>query len=782
MVAAPLQAQQANAPLVVAPTTIEEVPEAAPATPAPEALQKLADSMQLTPPAAGDKQLKLPTIPGAEVRLLGCDYEQMVQADGRIADTVLSDTPVRVCFLVKRGEEEVTSRDYELFIPATKAVKGGNAKPTVIPALLQWQGGEGTYALGDVLSCNVPVPPKGGMHSAMRDLFRTLRRDIHDLFGREMKVNIGMSKGSIHLVLNKPHDPYNKAEDYELDITPERVTITADSHAGLYWGTRSLLQMLKQGKGTAPCGKAYDAPRYAVRGFMLDVGRLPVPMAEIENIIRTMAWYKMNDLQLHLNDNYIFHEHYVDAGEDPFKRSYSGFRMESKVRGKDGTLLTAQDLSYSKEDFRRLVDFAREHGVNIVPEFDTPGHALSFTRVRPDLIYQGPMSKPKRRCEMLDAANPEALKFACEVWDEYLGKAATRRENHGMPFADCEVVHVGSDEFFGAKEDYRAYADGILRHVLSRGYTPRIWGSLHAKQGKTPVVSEGVQMNLWSGGWAKAWASIQQGYDVINTDDSKLYIVPFANYYRMDQNHRWVYNQWKLNNIHGQLVPASHPQLLGGMFAVWQDMSDKLHNGYMTCDYWDSLRGSLDVLGERMWGQATPPRGFYPHRELVAAIGEAPRVDILHRKGAEAKALDLKPEAQHLHLGKGSLGPAWRLSVELTLDADAANREQVLLSSPKGQLLAVGKDGCVGFRRADTMWFSFDGARLPVGERVTLELIGKPGSTQLLINGQPAGKLTLRTHHNRTNELMSTFILPLEELGGRNFRGKVHGLKLTPTE
>ena len=77
----------------------------------------------------------------------------------------------------------------------------------------------------------------------------------------------------------------------------------------------------------------------------------------------------------------------MDNGHDPFKESYSAFRLESNVKGKDGTPLTAKDLSYTKKEFADLIGYARRHGVNIVPEFDTPGHALSFTRVRPDLIY-----------------------------------------------------------------------------------------------------------------------------------------------------------------------------------------------------------------------------------------------------------------------------------------------------------------------------------------------------------------------------------------------------------
>lgn len=77
---------------------------------------------------------------------------------------------------------------------------------------------------------------------------------------------------------------------------------------------------------------------------MLDVARTPYPLSYLKDVIRTMAWYKMNDLHLVINNNYIFHEHYVDNGHDPFKESYAAFRLESKMKGKDGTPLTAKDL------------------------------------------------------------------------------------------------------------------------------------------------------------------------------------------------------------------------------------------------------------------------------------------------------------------------------------------------------------------------------------------------------------------------------------------------------
>lgn len=55
------------------------------------------------------------------------------------------------------------------------------------------------------------------------------------------------------------------------------------------------------------------------------------------------------------------------------------------------------------------------------------------------------------------------------VFDEYLLKDPKL----GRPvFAGCKVFHVGADEFYGDKEDYRHFADGVLSHALKRGYTP----------------------------------------------------------------------------------------------------------------------------------------------------------------------------------------------------------------------------------------------------------------------------------------------------------------------
>ena len=402
-------------------------------------------------------------------------------------------------------------------------------------------------------------------------------------------------------------------EGYTIDIGPRKIRITAATQTGLFYAAQTVKQMVKTSGGNLPQGKITDVPKFRVRGFVFDVGRLPVPIEFLYEVVDIMASYKMNDLQLHLNDNYIWHEDYVKQGKDPFKESYAAFRLESKLKG-----LTAKDVSYTKKDFMDLVAYAKKKGVNIVPEFDMPGHALALTRVRPDLIYQGPMPHhPERRCEMMDAANPETLKFAGELFDEYL--LAEKGKKRAV-FADCPVVHIGSDEFFGSAESYRRFVDGLLGHVQSRKYTPRVWGSLRRKPGKTPVRSEGVQMNIWSMDWGRAKESIDLGYDIINTFDRQLYLVPTANYYRMDRNLKGLWENWQPNVIGPDTIDPENPHFLGASWACWNDMIGPKHNGYTYKDLKETIENVCGVLSEKMWRGEKPPRSFEAHQEVLKSL------------------------------------------------------------------------------------------------------------------------------------------------------------------
>lgn len=774
-------------------------------------LQQIANELELQPLAPGTRKLPMPSVEGAKVEFIGADYEQVIGADGTI-HPVLSDTTVEVSFRITKDGGSVQSKDYTLTVPASSKAAGGNPKPSVIPDLREWRGGTGNFEITPASRIIVVTPGNKDLEAKAR----IFAADLAEVTGARNAYAVVTdpkatpANGDILIGISRT-DPALGKEGYRL-LATNTLSIAAPHPQGAFWGTRSVLQILRQTGGTIPQGSARDYPRYPVRGFMLDVGRMPIPLSYLHQVTKTMAWYKMNDFQVHLNDNYIFHEHYVKKGLDPFKESYAGFRLESRVKGKDGTPLTSRDLFYTKKEFRDFIDQSSVRGVAIVPEFDTPGHALSFTRVRPDLIYKGTMHhNPDRRCEMLDAANPETLKFVGGVFDEYLLPPA---KDQRAVFDGC-TVHVGSDEFFGDKEVYRAYANGILEHVLRRGYTPRIWGSLHAKPGKTPVVAKGVQMNIWSWDWGRANESIAQGYDIINTADNALYIVPFAGYYRMDNNLKGVFDNWQVNRIHRDTVPSGHPKLLGAMFAVWNDETDLLYSGYSPDDIWGPITGSINILGQRMWGRENV-RDFAQHKQLVARVGDAPGTNPGHAipskgetvididfdsasgrdasgngydakpgkgisfvEGKSGKGLALAGGRSSAEIGLDALGPAYRLTFDVRRATDSADTEQVLLEGPAGALIAVQEGtGRMALRRNDCAVFTF-GYALPRDKWTHVELVARPMAVELLIDGEL--KETLAWKDGATQKKRASFPLPLTRIGSttKAFKGTIDNLKVS---
>ncbi len=706
---------------------------------------------------AEQKKLPIPFVKDATVKLLGADYEEIITEDGVIRP-VLSPTRVAVSFEVSKGGTKVTSKDYFIeVLPAKPIPAGVNAKPAVIPELLQWRGDKGVFSFVDAQKAVQIIGASPELLEEMKSIVPT-GLNLSDNGTSQLKLQVTPQ------VVDQLGE-----EGYTMKITPTSMTIEAGTQKGLYWGTRSLLQIMKLHQGQVPCGEVTDFPRFKIRGFMFDAARTPFTLNTLEEIVDTMSWYKMNDFHINLNNNYIFHENYVDAGKDPFKESYAGYRIESDYKNAQGETLHSQDLHYSKKDFVQFIQDSAKQGVAIVPEINSPAHALSFTRMRPDLIYQGPMNNEKRRCEMLDASRPETLQFVSSILDEYL----LPDKKTGKAIFDGLTFHVGSDEFYGTTESYRQYTDAILKYVKKRGYQPRVWGSLNYKQGPTPVIAEGIQMNLWNGGWAKAWDSINQGFDVINTNDGALYIVPFADYYRMDKNQKWVYEHFKPNHVASDTVPSGHPQFLGATFAVWNDMVDIKHPGYHYRDIAESINSSIAIVAQKTWSDEVVPRSYDEHRALVPKLGYFP----VAPKKLE-KAIDLKNVKTPMALNESFVNPNYHLTAVIKIHPSAAGKDQILLSDGKAAFMPVMADGRVGFRRDDTLSFAYN-YKLPLGKRVKVELIGTLGKTQLWVDGKLAADMPeLTTFKSTHKEKISTFPLPLKTVGEK-MNGTIYSLHVT---
>ena len=254
-----------------------------------------------------------------------------------------------------------------LLLSASTIYAQVNEKPFVIPELQTWTGAEGTVTPSGVVCVS-------GSNKELMRVAQAFAADYETMFGKALTVKKGSPKaGDIQLVLKKGDKALGK-EGYRLTIG-KHITITAATTQGAFWATRTLLQLTEQ-NAALPKGETVDVPAYELRGFMVDVGRKFMPIDYLNDLVKVMAYYKMNALQVHLNDN-GFRQFF---GND-WDKTPSGFRLESTLHPG----LTSKDGHYTKQEFIDLQILGENNYVEVIPEIDVPAHSLAFVHYKPQL-------------------------------------------------------------------------------------------------------------------------------------------------------------------------------------------------------------------------------------------------------------------------------------------------------------------------------------------------------------------------------------------------------------
>ena len=238
------------------------------------------------------------------------------------------------------------------------------------------------------------------------------------------------------------------AEGYILEVAWDRVTLRADEPAGLFRGVQTLRQLLPpsvESRGiasagavgealTIPGGRVVDRPRFAYRGVMLDVARHFFPVADIKRVIELVALYKINYLHLHLTDDQGWRIA-IDAW--PRLASFGG---GSEVGGGPGGY-------YTKDDFREIVAYARQHHITVVPEFDMPGHTNAALASYPELACDGWAPQRYTGIEVGFSSLCADKDITYRFLDDVYGELAA--------LTPGPYLHIGGDEALSlSKEDY----------------------------------------------------------------------------------------------------------------------------------------------------------------------------------------------------------------------------------------------------------------------------------------------------------------------------------------
>lgn len=398
---------------------------------------------------------------------------------------------------------------------------------------------------------------------------------------------------------------------------------------------------------------------------MLDVGRKFFTEDYVNDTIEMMGWYKMNEFQIHLSDNEIKPRDLDGDGAPDWDTAYAGFRLASDDPQFAG--LASPDGSYTRAQWQGFEDVATRNGVTIIPELDVPAHSLALTNFRPDLRLE---SHP----DQLDLANPDTVPFVESVFAEF------------APWFEGPALHFGGDEYYTPQREQVRLYEGSFNHmsgfVADLGFEPRAWGSQKSKSGSADAYTKDVTINAWNNSWFGLKDAQDGGYaSYINSQDARLYVVPFADYYHgnglADQD---LYETWLPHMADGQSVEPGQPR--GAMWAVW---NDEIHTEYSELDVWGLTDSSFPVLATKTWN-AQPPT--VPYVDFAAARDEIGLPDDLRvltapertgtLEGAEVTASSSAPGHGPESLVDGDRATFWQSAEsQATLTVDLGEARQL---------------------------------------------------------------------------------------------------------
>lgn len=621
-------------------------------------------------------------------------------------------------------------------------------KPFVIPELKEWKGATGFFMPKQSVRIIYGAP-------GLQKVARQFAADYKALFGVLPEIAEGKPcKGDFFFTIKR--DKKLEKEGYDI-VIGDYVKVSANEPVGVYWATRTLLQMGEQYKnGNLPKGHIRDWPDYGIRGLLIDCGRKFIPMNYLRDLACIMSYYKMNFMHVVLNNN-GFKAYF----NDDWNQTYAAFRLECETYPG----LTARDGYYTKKEFVHFQEEAAERFVEIIPEIDVPAHSLAFSHYKPEL------GSKEYGMDHLNLSHPEVYSFVDAFFKEYLDG-----EN---PVFRGPRVHIGTDEYSNKKkevvEQFRAFTDHYIKFVEGFGKQACVWGALTHAAGETPVKSDNVIMYAWYNGFANPKDMVQQGYNLISIPDGLTYIVPLAGYYWDYLNTERLYKQWTPAHVADVVFEEKDPAIIGGMFAVWNDI---VGNGISVKDIHHRIFPALQTIAVKTWNIA-PAFSYTEFETKRQKLSEAPDVNQLGRIGDDENSLVYETSS----ITPGSELPYTEIGYDytITFDMEAANENYgtELFRSPNAVFyLADPVKGMFGFSRDGYMnTFAF---RPYPGEKISVKITGDALSTSLFINGQLIERMGIEKRYlneaEKQNNFIRTLVFPLKNAG--NFESRITNLRV----
>lgn len=378
-------------------------------------------------------------------------------------------------------------------------------------------------------------------------------------------------------------------EAYRIIIDTAKINVYAPDTQGSLWAIQTLHQMIKHIYFTypgqdkrLPVTYIEDSPRYAWRGFHLDVARHFFTKEYLLNTIERLSFYKINKLHLHLNDDQGWR---IEIDKYPLLTEVGGWRTfdhcdsiclrKAKYNPDmeiDRRFIREDSLYggyYTKADMREIISHAQKYGIEIIPEIDMPGHMSAAIRAYPWLSGTGNTGWGKEFSYPVCPCDPKVIDFAKDIYAEI------------ADLFPSEFIHIGADEVerdtWEIKEDCKKlmkknkmkssegiqtlFVEEIHKSLKAKGKKAVVWDDAAADN-----ISNDIHVTFW-----RDW--MNKNADMIVRKGHPMIFMTWSHFYL---SARPSFTRWK--ELYEFDITKDYP-----------NMTDEKVSGYQACVWTEEI-------------------------------------------------------------------------------------------------------------------------------------------------------------------------------------------------
>eukprot|EP01083_Nonionella_stella_P030909 84712_1 len=382
--------------------------------------------------------------------------------------------------------------------------------------------------------------------------------------------------------------------NYTLQINASSITMHSGSIYGTVYAFITLTQLIRFDEDYSSNIIANtpwfidDYPSFNYRSLMIDTGRNYLPVSLIKQTVFAMSLNKMNVLNWHI----------IDAQSFPFD---STSHPELSAFGSYG-----RDFIYHPSDIADIVSYAKQLGIRVIPEWESPGHDTSIGFGAPDAMICNTLADNDGHicgeppCGYLNLLNETSFKKVSDLFNDLY-------QDSFDVFID-DVVHVGGDEVstgcYGNSTNtlYNEWMMNRITFLHKHNKTACMWAAaqnINSDYGQKNGSLEVINV-AWYG--SSKYDALKNGFKVIDAESSYYYLDCGMGNWQRPTGNSWCnpYKPWGVIYNHSLYddIPTNesglYRNIMGGMVLIW---GEEVDDGNFEARVW--VRAA--AAAERWW-------------------------------------------------------------------------------------------------------------------------------------------------------------------------------------